>query len=410
MRIAVVGAGIAGLTLALWLRRAGLTCTVYEQARQLSEVGAGIQLAPNAVRLLDRVGLAELGFVAVAPESLDLRRWDDGRVLARTRLAAECRYRYGAPYLTLHRADLQRLLLDAVDRAGVPLRLGQRCTDVVSTPDGPRLSFSSGESVDADLVVGADGVRSAVRAFLVEDQARFGGVMVYRSVIDTDQLPRFDAPRVSVWLGPGHHCVWYPVSGGRQYNVVAAVAMPSQTSQPIPVSWRAAAAPDELRRAFQGWHPDVAAVLGAARDVTGWGLYDRPALPRWSRAGVTVVGDAAHAVLPFGAQGANQAIESAATLATCLRIENDLAAALARYERLRAPRLARVQAAVQRNADDHHLADGAGQCARDATLAEGTLRPAQDWLFGYDAEAGALADPGLVDSTMTTPHGEYRRR
>lgn len=387
MRIAVVGAGIAGLTLALWLRRAGLACTVYEQAGQLSEVGAGIQLAPNAVRLLERVGLGELESVAVAPESLDLRRWDDGRVLARTQLGAECRRRYGAAYLTLHRADLQRQLLAAVDRAAIPLRLGRRCTAVVSTPDGPCLQFDTGESVDADLVVGADGVRSVVRAVLSEDRARFGGVMVYRALVDAERLPRFDAPRVNVWLGPGRHCVWYPVSSGRRYSVVAAVAVPNSPARPESVSWRAPGRPEEMVQAFHGWHPEVAAVLGAADEVTRWDLYDRLPLHQWSQAGVTVVGDAAHAVLPFGAQGANQAIESAATLATCLQVEFDLAAALRRYERVRAPRLERVAATVRRNAADHHLADGSGQQARDAVLAEG--RP-QDWLFGHDAEVAVV--------------------
>ena len=398
MRIAVVGAGIAGLTLALWLRRAGLTCAVYEQSGELSEVGAGIQLAPNAVRLLQRVGLSELESVAVTPESVDLRRWDDGRILARTPLGSACRDRYDAPYLTLQRADLQRLLVEAVRRAGIPLRLRHRCRAVTSAPSGPRLWFETGESIDVDLVVGADGVRSAVRRLLTTEPPRFREVIVYRSMVDASLLPAFDAPRVNVWLGPGHHCVWYPVADGRRYNLVAAVAAPRSGWRAAPASWRIPARPEDMRRAFAGWHPEVESVLGAADQVTCWSLYDNPALNRWSRPGVTLVGDAAHALLPFGAHGGNQAIESAATLATCLGSGQDLAAALEQYERLRASRLDLVRAAVQRNVDDHHLVDGASQRARDESLAAADRLSGQDWLFGHDAEAvaaGPLARTGV---------------
>jgi salicylate hydroxylase len=263
---------------------------------------------------------------------------------------------------------------------------------VTSTAVGPRLWFDSGESTDVDLVVGADGVRSAVRRHLSLDTPRFRGVIVYRSMVDIDRLPPSDAPRVNVWLGPGHHCVWYPVGDGRRYIVVAAVAVSRASWGSASPSWRAPAEPREMRRAFAGWHPEVGAVLGAVSDVTCWALYDRPVPDRWSQGGVTLVGDAAHAMLPFGAHGGNQAIESAATLATCLRRQPDLAAALEQYGRLRASRLARVTESVLRNADDHHLSDGAEQRTRDEALADADPLRDQGWLFGHDAEAAVTAD------------------
>jgi salicylate hydroxylase len=392
MRIVVVGAGIAGLTLALWLRRVGWDCTVYEQAQEFAPAGAGIQLAPNAVRLLDRVAVCPPNNDVVRPLSLDLRRWVDGSVLASTELGPSCVRRYGAPYLTIHRADLHQALHDAAVQATIPIEFGLRCTSVQVDADRPVMRLDTGEEIEADLVVGADGIWSAVRQALAGEDSvvpRFSGITVHRALVDAELLPRMEA-RINVWVGPGRHCVWYPVRGGRWYSVVAAAPGTVPSS---PRSWREPSTVDELCYGFEDWHPSVRAVLSSAQGVTRWGLYETPPLARWSRGAVTLVGDAANAVLPFGAQGANQAIESAVTLATCLRGvagRPEVVAAVERYQRLRAPRLERVAASVRRNAADHHLEDGAAQQARDDGLAAGGMRETHDWMFSYDAEAEAF--------------------
>jgi salicylate hydroxylase len=384
MRIAVVGAGLAGLTFAGWLGRHGIESTVYENADVLTEAGAGLQLSPNSVRLLHRLGLARtLARCAVQPASLDVRRWDDGSVLARTELGYACEELYAAPYYTLLRADLLRCLQEFVlRRTGTTIRLGRRVVRVSQSDREATLHFSDGTTVAADLVVGADGIHSAVRAQLTRDDARYSGTTVYRGLVPLDAGPA-TRPRVNIWLGPGQHCVWYPVARGRYLNVVATRPEPEWYGR----SWQAPGAVSDLVAAYAGWHPEVVDVLSAAPSVTRWALHDRAALDRWYQGRVTVIGDAAHPVLPFGAQGANQAIESAVALAACLLSAGlELPAALAAYQRIRAPRLAQVVDAVRRNAADHHLADGAGQAGRDRRLPARARLRAQAWLFGHDAE------------------------
>jgi len=398
--IAVLGAGIAGLTFAAFARRAGLACTVYEQATTLGEVGAGIQLAPNAVRLLGRLDLATaLAAVAVAPDALEMRQWRDGALIGRTRLGRSCVDRFGAGYYTLHRADLHRSLVAAAGGAGT-VALGRRCVELVERPDAVELRFADGTRARAGLVIGADGIRSVVRRALADDEPRYSGTTVYRGLIRTGSPVR---PRVAIWLGPGQHCVWYPVSGGAQVSFAAVVRDPDGADPGRRIeSWRTPADPADLRRAFAGWHPDVVTMLARAESVTRWALHDRAPLASWHSDRLVVIGDAAHPMLPFGAHGANQAIESAVTLATVLSgwSGRDRAGALAAYQRVRFDRLIQISATVVRNHQDHHLADGARQRWRDRALATGLRLSEQDWLYGYDAQATARAELATVPAAV----------
>lgn len=381
--VAIVGGGIAGLTLGLALARAEVPFALHEQADHLREVGAGIQLAPSATRLLDRLGLATaLRSIASTPVAMEFRRWADNSVLVRHALGPELEERYGAPYYTVHRADLQRALIDALSVDA--LRVGRRCIAVRENPDGVTLWFADGSSASADVTVGADGIHSVVRGTLAADHPRFSGETIYRGLVPADRLPpSLREPKVVLWLGPGQHCVRYPVAGDRLVSFSATVPGSDWRSE----SWSAQGSVDDLVEAYADWHPDVVSLLGAADSVSRWALHDREPIDRWSTGRVTLVGDSAHPMLPFLAQGANQAVEDAVVLAACLRgiAPAGIAAALARYEGIRRARTAEVQRRSRANTTTFHLDDGEEQRARDAAMT--TLdRRAQDWLYGYDAE------------------------
>ncbi|WP_028661623.1 FAD-dependent monooxygenase [Saccharomonospora saliphila] len=386
LRVAVVGAGIGGLTAVAALKRHGVRCDVYEQAEHLREVGAGLQLAPNASGVLHRLGLAEpLRRVAVRPAAVEMRRWDTGTLLGRTELGDACERRFAAPYLTVHRADLHRILATACPEGS--LHLGSRCTEVVEHDEGVQLRFADGSSRHADVVIGADGIHSAVRAGLAADAPRYSGTVVYRGLVPADRLPRHrDDPHVRLWLGPGKHCVVYPVAGSSLVNVVATLPAREWAGE----SWTARGDVADVRAAYADWHADVREVLDALDEVGLWALHDRDPLPSWTRGHRTVLGDAAHPMLPFLAQGANQAIEDAAALATCLSPVSEPASvpeALARYDEVRRARTGRVHAGARRNHGMLHLPDGSEQRRRDAELREATDLATQDWLYGYDAFA-----------------------
>ncbi|MGH3852320.1 MAG: FAD-dependent monooxygenase [Pseudonocardiaceae bacterium] len=395
IRVAVVGAGIAGLTMSLALARNGLTCRVFEQASQLAEVGAGVQLAPNATRLLHRLGLRDrLRAVAVPARAIEMRRWEDNSVLLRTPLGTECEQRFGAPYYTVHRADLQRCLLERLPE-GV-LHLGRYCTDVREYPDGVHLRFADGFSTTADLVVGADGIHSRVRNLLIRDEPRYSGQRIYRALIAAERVPfLLTEPKVVLWVGPGRHCVGYPVSSSGQISLAATVPDPHWVEKPwvekswVEESWSAQGRVEDLAEAYAGWHPEVRALTTAARTVSRWALHDRDWLPRWSTDRVTVIGDAAHPMLPFLAQGANQAIEDALALAACLRDVGpaEITDALVRYEETRQPRTSEVHRISRANTAALHLPDGAEQRSRDDELAARAALVNQAWIYGYDAEA-----------------------
>ncbi|WP_432839190.1 FAD-dependent monooxygenase [Dactylosporangium sp. CA-092794] len=349
-RVAVVGAGIGGLAVALALAAKDLSCTVFERSAAPAADGFGIQLPPNATRVLYGLGLGPaLDAVSVRPVAREIRRWSDGALLGRVPLGAAVTDRYGAPYLALRRADLISVLHAAVGPGVV--RFGARCT--AATPDGT-LTFDGAPAHTADLVVGADGLRSVVRrtvrAYLsVLDEPRPIGYAAYRAVLPAAGAP----PVVTVWLGPDRHAVAYPVPGG--LNLVAVTAGP-------------------LEGAFDGWDGELCKLLDAAGPAVRHPLYTRRVLPSWYRGRLAVLGDAAHPMPPFLAQGAAQAIEDAAALAASGPQD------LPRYEGERRERTARVAAASIAGGADYHLPDGAEQRRRDRRIAASGL-PDQDWLF-----------------------------
>lgn len=376
LRIAVVGAGIAGLATAAALGRRGLRCQVYEQAPALAEVGAGIQLAPNATRLLRRLGLARLPQLAVQPVAIEMRRWNDGTLLGRTPLGAACVQLYGAPYYTVHRADLHRCLLGQLP-AGT-LALGHRLVDLTDLGGALELRFDNGSRVAADVVLGADGIHSAVRRWLVSDNPRYSGQVMYRGLVPAARagfLVR--EPKVSLWLGPGRHCVSYPVSAGRYVSFGASMPVADRPAE----SWTEPGRLADLIAGYAGWHEEVRALLSAAGTVTRTALHDRDPVAEWCAGGVALVGDAAHPMLPFFAQGANQAIEDALVLADVLANAGPGAVteALWRYQQLRRPRTEEILQRSRANQQTLHLQD------------EGGLPHLQDnaWLYEYDAESVA---------------------
>lgn len=387
MRIAVVGAGLGGLAAAASLRRVGVDVHVYEQATSLAEVGAGIQMTPNAVRVLDRLGVAEaLAHVAVRPLRTDSRRWSDFSVIGSQPLDDRFVADFGFPWYTVHRADLHALLLGAVEAGRV--HVDRRVVRIDEQPGGVRLTFADGTTTVADAVVGADGIHSVVRRMLFGDTpASFTGATAFRGLVPAEEVEHLGIPvTTSGVLGPGRHFVCYYVSGGSQLNWVATAPSDTWTLE----SWTAPSSVDEALAEYAEWSDVVRALiaLGAreGRTVYRWALYDRDPMPEWGRRRVTLLGDAVHPMLPFLAQGAAQAIEDGAVLARCVERVQDVEAALRTYEDLRRERTAKVQLGARRNNVVFHYADGPEQEARDARLAEPTPTHPNAWIFGYDAD------------------------
>ncbi|BCB84739.1 hypothetical protein Psuf_020520 [Phytohabitans suffuscus] len=268
------GGGVGGLVTAASLALEGMRCVVFERAGGPPGAGGGIQISPNGAQVLHRLGLEPaLRAVAARPEARELRRWQDGRLLGRVELGAAARERYGAPYYALRRTDLGRMLLRAVrDRCGPgTVQFGQRCVGLEESAHGVRLRFAGGEAYDTDLVVGADGTHSVVRDSLAPGPPRFTGDTVLRALVPASRLPWLAGPpRVTVWLGPGQHCVCYPVGASGAVNLVATLA----ATRPPDGYTRGDAG--RLAEAYQGWHPRVRALLAAADRLVHHGLFDRP--------------------------------------------------------------------------------------------------------------------------------------
>ncbi|HEY4006122.1 MAG TPA: FAD-dependent monooxygenase [Pseudonocardia sp.] len=384
MRVVVVGGGIGGLAAARSMWLAGFDVLALEREAAFGEIGGGVQLGPNATRVLRRLGLgAGLDKIGVTPRSFRLLRWANDEVLSDYDLAGDAERRYGSPYYTVYRPELVELLASGLPEGAV--RLGASATDVL-IGDRNEVRLADRTVEDTDIVVGADGIHSMVRAATLGDgPARYSRMVAYRAILPWEALPAGTEPVLRSWLGPGRHLTCYPVgAGGRYLQLVAVVPEPISSAE----SWTALGALDDLRTHFDGWSPGVRALLDA---VTGpvyrWALYDRDPLPRWSTAGSTLLGDACHPMLPFMAQGAGQALEDAAALAACLRQNTgDPASALTRYEVARQPHTARIQRLSWANNTSFHLADGPEQQLRDEGLARSRTTEALHWLYENDPE------------------------
>ena len=374
--VQVVGGGIGGVTAALALARRGREVTVFEQADAFSEVGAGLQLGPNAMRVLGALGLDDLLAPHLAmPQEIVLRDGRSGRPIARVPMGEAARQRYGAPYAQVHRADLLEVVLRAAERQGVRFETGRR--------------LLPGDT-DAPLTVAADGVRSQFRARLNPGaQARFAGHVAWRALVPPDAAQGLSSD-THVFLGPERHLVAYALRGGTVWNVVAVEARDTAADE----SWTRDHDPAPLRAAFGGWCADVTRLLEAVETAYLWGLFGHPELARWQDGQTVLLGDACHPMLPFLAQGAAMAIEDAWVLASCLERAETQAAALARYEALRKPRATRVQAASSANAWRYHMAHPLLRLGRNTTLRimqtvdPRALLRGLDWLYGEDVIAG----------------------
>jgi salicylate hydroxylase len=384
--IAVIGGGLGGLAAALSLHRAGFDVDVWEQAPELSEVGGGINMGPNAARILYRLGLgAALDRDAVRPLSAHVRRWDDGRTLQKAQLNPACDALYGAPHLTVHRADLQRIIA-----AGLPperIHLGHRLTGLADRGDRVEAVFANGDRIEAEILVGADGIHSTVRTLLFDDEApRFAGCVAYRGLVPAERIADLGLERGNQsWLGPGGHLVHYFVSGGRLLNFVGWTEHDNWNRE----DWTDRATVERALAAFAGWHKQIGRIVSAADTCFIWALFDRDPLPRWSRGRVTLLGDACHPMYPFMAQGAAQAIEDGAALTALLSGGGEPVETLRRYERIRLPRVTRLQEMSRANKYRYHMPDGPEQEARDAAMAASRERAPEtmQWLFGFDAGA-----------------------
>lgn len=395
-QVAVAGAGMAGLTAALAFAERGFRIKVFERSQTLEEVGAGLQLSPNATRILDRLGvLPLLQPAAVRPQAIDIRRADSMRLLASVPLGEGAQRRWGAPYLTAHRADLQGALLAAMERhPGIELETGATVRGATFRQVGVTLTIERGgrtQEEGCDLLVGADGVRSTLRSLCAGKAAsRYSGHLAWRAMAHPESgtggrtLP---TDRVTAFLHPDFHLVAYPVRAGAAVNLVAIAPSPASAE-----SWSSDADPALLASAMKGVSPALANLVREAGPWTTWPIHEVSRDGAWSHpGGLALIGDAAHAMGPYAAQGAAMAIEDAAALAAAVAGRpDDLPAALRTYEALRRGRIERV---ARRGAFNRFTWHAAGPVAfvRDRVLALRSperLAADLDWLYGYEVEEG----------------------
>jgi salicylate hydroxylase len=384
MDITIVGAGIGGLTAAAVLLRHGHHVRVYEQAPQLGEVGAGVQMSANAVKVLDALGLrARFEPAAVRPKAFEFRRYDNGEMLHRLPLGDKHEQQHGAPYFQIHRSDLHSALRDAVLQLDAQaIVLSARAIRIEDHATGARVEFADGSSADAELLVGADGIKSVVRQQVIGvDQPVFTGQVAWRCTVPTERIaPELRTDTVStIWCGPKNHAVTYYLRNGALLNFVGCVERPDEEeSWTVNRPWR------ELDEDYCGWHPMVRAVIEQVdrNACFRWALNNRVPNPNWSSAHVTMLGDAVHATLPYMAQGAAMAIEDAAVLARALELEAPLPQRLQIYQAHRAPRTARVVAESTEMGELYHIqdADQMRQAFHDRDIA----RSRNEWLYPYD--------------------------
>lgn len=386
MKALIVGGGIGGLSAAIALRLRGWDVSVFEQAPALTEIGAGLQISPNGWHVLEALGVSEhLAQTLFEPEAIEMRLGVSGRHVFSLPMKGYATRRWGAPYIHIHRADLVDALaarLNDLSPDSVQTGLGVSGYD----PKGA-VVFADGSRASGDLVIGADGLHSVVRQQMFgPDKPRYTGNIAWRAVVPLDALEVPPPPTACVWAGDKRHTVTTRLRAGTLANFVGMVEEP----EPAPEGWRIEGSRDDAMAAFDGWHPIVSGLIAKAPVLNRWALFDRTPLPRWYEGQVTLLGDAAHPMLPSMAQGAVQALEDAWTLAAVLEDAASVGAGLQRYFDLRIERTARIQTGSAANARMFHKATPLGSIGfygpmgLGARIAPGLIHARQDWVYRYD--------------------------
>ncbi len=392
----IAGGGIGGLAAAVALSRAGWRVSVLERARALEETGAGIQLAPNATGVLNELGLLDLVMeVATTPENLRIRRASDGLELARFPLGVIAEARWGAPYAVIHRADLQKVLLErcAAD-PDITVETGAVVTGFADHAQGVEVAFQQDDvkrRIPCEALIGADGLRSTIRGLMglgKTDAPIWSGRTAWRALVPLDQAPEgVRKLETTLWLGAKCHLVHYPLREGALINVVA-ITEDDWRGEEAKDLWTISGEPADVTPRFSGWHGDARKLVRAAPSWKRWPLFDRQPIRRWTQGRVALLGDAAHPMLPFYAQGAAQAIEDAGALGRAFKQFPEARSALGTYERARITRAAAVVTASRRQGSIYHMS-GLLALARDLTmtsLSQHMLMARLDWLYNYKGQ------------------------
>lgn len=390
MHILISGGGIGGLTAALAFQKNGHRVTVLEQSPQLDEVGAGLQISPNGMRVFDALGVsARVAKDAFRPRAQELRFGRGGARILTIPLRDASLARWGGEYLHVHRADLVEALRGALlDRQGDALTLAQRVVSYTQDELTVTAHLDGGGEVTGDLLVGADGIHSAIREQMIgPDSPRYTGHVAWRAVVPVSELGDHAPPESAcVWVGARRHAVTYRLRRGSLANLVAVV----ECKERLIESWSATGARDQALKDFRKWSPVIRSILSKATVLNRWALYDRLPLSKWSDGRVVMLGDACHPMLPFLAQGAVMAIEDAYVLAGLVSAKGALGEALTRYEDMRKPRTSRVQAGARSNADLFHRTNPISQLATYGPIwLAGQLLPSvaqgqYDWIYSHD--------------------------
>jgi salicylate hydroxylase len=393
-RVAIVGGGIGGLTAALALIREGIEVEVYEQAPELKELGAGVQISSNGTRVLHALGLGKaadrLGVVVAGKE---IRLWSTGQTWKLFDLGAVSVERYGFPYMMFHRGDLHAMLLEAI-RSARPgaIHLDHKCVGVTQGEGEATIQFENGASATAPVVIGADGVQSRVRlAAFGADRPEFTGIVCWRGLVPRERVPKGIKMDVGTnWVGPGGHVVHYPVRGGELLNFVGLLERDDWRVE----SWTVQGTKDEFANDFRDWHTDIHACIRSVDVPYKWALFARPPMPAWTKGRVTLMGDACHSMLPMMAQGAVMALEDGLILGRCVKKYGAVPQALQHFEAVRRERANRCVAASLDNAKRFHNPAMANAEGAEAYVTrewqEDKVKARYEWLFTYDATRVAV--------------------
>ncbi|KAI1858922.1 hypothetical protein JX265_005751 [Neoarthrinium moseri] len=413
LKVVIVGAGLGGLATAIALRLKGHDVTVFEQAPQLLEIGAGIQIPPNSGKLLKRMGIMKhLENQTVQPERISFRRWQCGKLIGITEFSPEFTAQFEAPYYVVHRAHLHSAFFERATELGIKTRLNSRVATY--NEDKATVTLADGSLIQGDLIVAADGIKSLARGLVspgVHSVPKYTNFAVYRSVVDVEKIKAIpeiawilEKPGLNIWVGENRHVMTYTIAAGQSFNMVL-----SHLDTSDPSTWGKLDVLSGMRKAFEGWDPHLTTIIGLIEETVKWPLMDLGALDNWigPASKLIVVGDAAHAMVPYMSQGAAMAVEDAVGLAVCLnRIQSaqELKFALRVFQSERIKRTAPMQEASLINAMLFHFKDGKEQEARDAAMraeVEGkhylstpnqwSDPVTQWWAYGYDAEAAMEA-------------------